>query len=173
MKNLFTILLTLISMAGFAQTKAPFPVQKPSPVYFIDSVKTDPSEPYYNYINANDIASINVSRDPGYPNGAIFITLKDHNIITKLRQDKLLSLSDIAKTNIPAADIRKPVLYLLDDKLLTDTVGVRIPSTFVKKVTITKASETAYFKTALPNVLLMMISTKPEQIMIRGLTAAK
>jgi hypothetical protein len=174
MKNLTAILLLLASLTGNAQTKKTQTETKPAnPVYFIDSVKINAGEPYLNYINPNDIASLNINRDPIYPNGAVFITLKDHNTFTKLRQDKLLSLNDIAKTNIPATDKRKPVLYLLDDKLLTDTAGVRIPFTFVKKVTIIKAAETPYFKTALPNVLLMMITTKPEELRIRGLAAAK
>lgn len=174
MKILAVLLLVLASLTGSAQTKDTHTVKKPAnPTYFIDSIKVNPNQSYLNYINPNDIASINISKDPIYPDGAVFITLKDHNTFTKLRQDKWLSLGDIAKTNITVTDKRKPVLYLLDDKLLTDTAGVRIPSALVKKVTVVKATETPYFKTALPNVLLMMVSTKPEELRIRGLAAAK
>jgi hypothetical protein len=172
MKNLVTVFLTLISLAGLAQTKAPVVTQKNSPVYFIDSVKIDDS--YINYLDPNDIALLTVGKDnPLYPNGAIYITLKDHSIANRLLQDKLLSLNNIWEANISGADKHKPVLYLVDDKLLTDTVGVRIPSAFVRNVTVVKAAETAYFRTALPNVLLMRISTKPQTIILRGQIAAK
>jgi hypothetical protein len=139
---------------------------------FIDSVKF--SENILTYIGPNAINSIDVNKDSKYPNGVIWIKLKDHAILEKLLTDKWLSLSDIAKENLESSERNKPVLYLLNDKLLTDTTGIRIPSLCVSKVMVTKASETNYFKTVLPNVLLMMITTTtfpkpdPAQIRLRG-----
>lgn len=167
MKTVLTIVLAICAFIANAQNQSTEKQTKPD--YFIDSVKVTNGDTYLlNFINPNDIASINVNKDKQYPNGAIFIKLKDHNILTKILEDKPLSIKDIWKANIPEAEKRRTVLYMLDDKLLTDTAAVRIPSMFVKKVTVVKASEMPYFKTALPNVLLMRISTKPEQIMIRG-----
>ncbi|WP_183564439.1 hypothetical protein [Mucilaginibacter sp. SP1R1] len=51
-----------------------------------------------------------------------------------------MSVNDIWKANIAPADSDKKVLYMIDDKLLTDTTNVRIPSVFVRTVSLTKAA---------------------------------
>jgi hypothetical protein len=172
MKNLIIILLVLVSFKAGAQNSNPSEAKIP-PVYFIDSVKISDASPYLTYMNTDEVANIHVDKNKTYPNGVIFITLKDHRKLAEMLQDKLLSISDITKANISPSEKNSPVIYLLDDKLLTDTAGIRIPSKFVRQVTLTKADETAYFKTALPNVLLMKIATKPPVIMIRGQVAAR
>jgi hypothetical protein len=93
------------------------------PVWIIDSVKVSAMD--LNYIDPNEIANINIVKNAQYPDGAIYVTLKDHSLFTKLFQLPLLSLSDISKANIPAAKIHKPVIYILDDKVLTDTALIR------------------------------------------------
>jgi hypothetical protein len=172
MKTIITIFLAIITLTGNAQIKSPFAEKKSLPAYFLDSVKIDNA--YLTYLNPDDIAAVNVYKDAKlYPNGAVFIALKDHTIVNKLLNDKLLSLNDIFKANVHEPDRRKPVVYLINDELLTDTSNIRIPSIFVKYVTIVKASETPYFKTALPNILLMKISTRPPTIRLRGEVASK
>jgi hypothetical protein len=146
------------------------------PVWIIDSVKVSAMD--LNYIDPNEISNINIVKNAQYPDGAIYVTLKDHSLFTKLFQLPLLSLNDISKANIPASQIHKPVIYILDDKVLTDTALIRIPAVCITKVAVIAAVKTPYFKTALPNVLLMTISTapltrKPDHIMIRGAAANK
>jgi hypothetical protein len=170
MKTIIAITLMLCSITVIAQTKKePVNPSPAEPVFMIDSVKT--AKAYFEYLDSNDIASFNVFKNQQYPDGVVYATLKDHNMALKLLRSPLLSLNDIAKANVPQAERSKPVLFMVDDKLLTDTAGVRIPSFFVYHVKVTKATETAYFKTALPDVLLMMISTKPSVAYIRGIAA--
>lgn len=148
-----------IAFAGKAQTINTSKASEPA--YIIDSVRLIDGGVYSNYIDPNQIATINVVRDASlYPNGALFISLKDHSILTRLQQDKWLSLSDIASKSIADTGKAKPVLYILNDKLLTDTTGIKIPSICIAGVSLIRASETAYFKTALPDALILMISTK-------------
>jgi hypothetical protein len=166
MKILATFLFTLATLAAGAQVKPP--------LYFLDSIQVSPEYMnYITYLNPDDISAVHVDKDVKYPNGAVFISFKDHTLVDKLLKDKILSLNDIRNANVAKADMRKPVIYLIDDKLLTDTANVRIPSMLVRYVTVVKAAETAYFKTALPNVLLMRISTKPPQLRIRGEAATR
>lgn len=172
MKNLIIILLGLLSFTASAQDSKPLDAKIPPPAYFIDSIKVNDASPYLTYMNPDEIANVHIDKDKTYPHGAIFITLKDHRKLAEMLQDKLLSISDITKANISPSEKNNQVIYLLDDKLLTDTAGIRVPSKFVRQVTLIKANETAYFKTALPNVLLMKISTKPPVIRIRGQVAA-
>ena len=170
MKTITVITLMLFSATVLAQTKnAPINLSSAEPVFMIDSVKVNKA--YFNYTKAEDIATFTVNRTAQYPGGLINTIYKDHNKALKLLQSPLLSLSDIAKANVLPAERSKPILFIMDDILLTDTAGVRIPAMFVYHVAVLKAAETAYFKKALPNVLLMMIATKPPVTFIRGLTA--
>ena len=170
MKKTILALLLLVSFSGIAQSKKGVTKQKSAiPVFMIDSIRVNKA--YFDYMNANDIASFYEFRNEQYPDGILYITTKNPAEMLKYLQSPLVSLNDITKTNVPKADRKKPILYLLDNKLLTDTADVLIPSIRVLRVHIVKAAETAYFKTTLPNVLLMMISTRPPVIDIKGLTA--
>ena len=175
MKNIILVLLLFIGFIGKGQVKATVPARQlltPKPVYLIDSIKVD--ERYLKYIDPEEIASLNVFKDAlNYHDGAVFIQLKEKGLLERLMHSKWLSLGEIAGQNIKVADKQKPVLYLVDEKLLTDTSNVRIPVICLNKVSIVKASETEYFKTALPDVLIMMIATKPlsdkpPSVIIRG-----
>lgn len=171
MKILALLLFTLTVLAAGAQVKSPAVNQIKPPLYFLDSVQI--SSEYITYLNPEDISDVHVNKDQKYPNGAVFISLKDHSTVGKLLKDKLLSLYDILNLNTAKADRHKPVIYIIDEKLLTDTANVRIPAMFIKNVSVVKAAETPYFKTALPNVLLMRISTKPPKLIIRGEAASR
>ena len=107
-------------------------------------------------------------KDNKYPGGSIYITLKDHNRLAELMNDKLLSLKQIAYTHVDIAERDKKILYLINDVLLTDTTNVSIPSKYIKKVDVVPAGNMPYFKTAMPNVLLLKISTKDPVMHIRG-----
>jgi hypothetical protein len=110
------------------------------------------------------------AQDPD--NAKVYFTLHDHSKFETLSRSPLLSLNDISKVHLTGTERSKPILYILDGKLLTDTVAVRIPSICVRNVTIVKAAETSYLKTVLPDALLLMISTQIPGIMIKGAAAA-
>jgi hypothetical protein len=176
MKNLkiFILLLTVLTV----KAQKPQPAQKTEPAYIIDSVYLTAGKLYIDFIGPQQIASINVIKHSVlYPDGAIAITLKDHNILTRLQKDKWLSLNDIAVKNGVNFNKNQPVLYILNDKLLMDTTAIRIPSICIANMSLIRAAETAYFKTVLPDALILMISTKtvdqPAIIWIRGETAGK
>jgi hypothetical protein len=129
------------------------------PECFLDSVRMDFS--ILSYLDPHEIGNIILTKDKKkYPDGAFFLTLKDHNFFLKLCQSKILSLSDIFNTYATKKEKHKPIIFLLDEKLLTDTTAIRIPDMALFQVTIAQASEVPYFKTALPNVLLMKVTTK-------------
>jgi len=146
--------------------------------WIIDSVQV--SGNWLNYLDPNDIANIDIRKDSKYPQGVGSITLKDHKLLFKILSTAPLSLGAIADTYITISDKHKPILFLLNDKLLTDTSGVIIPDICLEKIVIAKASQLPYFKTTLPDALLMMITTKlistkvhPPEIMLRGVVSDK
>ena len=160
MKKVLTALLILSSAYCFAQTK------QPMPAIYVDSALV--SESYFKSISPNDILRIDVQRAAEFPNGVIYITTKNKQQTQALLKSPLLSLADIAKTNLPPSLRSKPIIFQLDGVMITDTANVRIPALAIKGIIIKAAADMPYFKTALPNVVLLMISTKPPTIMIRG-----
>jgi hypothetical protein len=172
MKKLLSLLLAIIPLINYAQSSilSPDPHEKTvkMPVIFIDSVRMDSVNNYLMCIETNKIADIRIEKGNKYPpNGAMFIKLKDHNLLKALMDDKQLSLHDIVKANVEPSEFNKSVIYFLNDKLLTDTTRIRIPATRVYTVTVTRANETIYFKTAFPGSLILTIKTHPPVIYIR------
>ncbi|MBD1387516.1 hypothetical protein IDJ75_19685 [Mucilaginibacter rigui] len=173
MKWLLISLLATIAVKANAQNNILLPNPRertPAPlIVFIDSVKMDSNSGmnYLSWLDPNDILNIFVKKDKVYQQGAIYITLKKHNTLVDLLKDKRMSLNDILIANLSENKGNKSILYFIDEKLITDTLGVRIPSKYVKKVTIIKAEEMPYFKSAFPDTILMMISTKPPVVYIR------
>ena len=170
--NLLKIILVALIFfykAGFAQTKkANVQQHQNDPVYIIDSIKV--TKNILNYINPNDIDSINVSRSLKYPKGAILIKLKNHSTLLKIINDKWLSLNDIYLNKAgKSADFKHPVLFFLNNELVTDTTDIRIPSACLYNVTITPASEIPYLRIAFPNAITMYVSDKPPAMYIRGI----
>lgn len=173
MKNQTIALLVFFSLQGIAQDNLPTNKRPKEFIYIIDSVKINPGI-YFKCFDFSDVFNIKVNEQD--TKIVISGSFTDPALFSKLVQSKLLSLNEITNTNLGEFNRTNPILYILNDKLLTDTTGVRIPAMCLTKVTVLKASETAYFKIALPNVLLLMISTKPivsrnRKIMIRGLAS--
>lgn len=163
MKKAITLLLILSSACGFAQTAHP---SQPMPAIYVDSVMV--SEYYFKSIQPNDILRVDVKRAKEFPNGVIYITTKNKQKTEKLLKSPLLSLGNIAKANILGSQKSRPIIFLLDGAMLTDTANIRIPSLSITGVTVNEAANTPYFKTALPDVIILMVSTKPITIAIRG-----
>ena len=160
MKKVLTAFIMLSSLCCFAQTS------KPMPAIYVDSALV--SESYFKSISPGDILRVDVQRAAEFPNGVIYITTKNKLQTQALPKSPLLSLADIAKTNLLPSLRSKPIIFQLDGVMITDTAYVRIPALAIKGIIIKAAAEMPYFKTALPNVVLLMISTKPPTIMIRG-----
>ena len=158
------VILAAIFLLPFISAKAQN-VSKPAPTIIVDSVEI--SMKAFELFDSNDIKDVRVERKSKYPNGVIYITLKDHNVLLNFLTSKKLSLQDLTTMHLSKEDKGKPIIYLMNGKLLTDTTDVIIMADRYYNVTITKAAETPYFKQAIPNVLIMMVSTV-KQMAIRG-----
>ena len=133
-------------------------VLQPNIVTLVDSVIV-PSNMVSLLGTSRNIQDLKINRSEKYPDGAVYITLKDRSIVPELKKARLLSLGEITDKHVSPTDKGKPILYVLDGKLLADTANIRLSAAHYFGVEIYKASETRYFKQALPNVLLLMIST--------------
>jgi hypothetical protein len=123
----------------------------------IDSTIVDPH--YMNWFAPNHVGAVDMMKSP---KGVLNLTLKNEyrGDLQKILESKLLSITDIKNIYLDKANKNKQVIYLLNDDMLTDTANIKIPEICLLHVSIAKASETPYFKTAMPNILIMMISTK-------------
>ena len=153
MRRLFFVLL----MLAFIGSKAQHAANEPKPVIIVDSVQI----PYnsLSQINPQSIQSVNVLRTAKYPDGAIYIALKDHNQTQQILKSKKLSLQDLADKYVPKEDKGKPILYVFNRELVTDTSNVHILSDLYYSVGIMKAGDSPYFKRVFPKALLLMVST--------------
>ena len=127
--------------------------------YMVDSINV--ADFYINYIDAKDILAVNVIKNDQYSNGMIDIKVKDHILLLKLIQSKILSLRDIVTKYIDNNSRHKPIIFFMNKELVTDTAGVRIPDMCLVNITVAKASQMHYYKTAFPDALIMMITTRP------------
>jgi hypothetical protein len=95
--KLALILLLLISILCKAQVNAQSPDQNHAAL-IIDSINVA-SSVYMNFIDPLELDSIRIQgKNLQFPNGAIYLTLKDNNYFLKLLHSKLLSLKDISET---------------------------------------------------------------------------
>ncbi|WP_147321979.1 hypothetical protein [Mucilaginibacter conchicola] len=170
MKTALILMLLIAPIIAFAQDGILRPglhaLESKKVTFVVDSIAKD-MDIYVDFIDPKDIENVRRKKDLKYPDGVIFITLKNHKKLTDLINDRLISLKEIADVNIAMADKKKPLLYIMDDKILTDTNRVRIPSKHFYKVDVIKASDLPYFKVAMPELLILKIITKPEPIYLR------
>lgn len=167
-----SIALTIVLLFAFAIGKAQTnPIARISnyagnPTFIVDSIEVGQNA--LNNINPNNIQNINVIRNAKYPNGAIYVTLKNPRALAAA--SKMVSLQQLTDEQIPAEDKSKTRIYLLDDRLITDTTNLRIDVNAYHNVRIMPAANAPYFKTAMPNTLLIIISTFDPKghVMIRG-----
>ncbi|MCD8741078.1 hypothetical protein LT679_10735 [Mucilaginibacter roseus] len=145
-----------------------------APVYYVDG--TIVNRAYFDFIKPDSIKEIHVIKtDDEHPNGAVYITLNNPAFLKRILADKLLSIKDILRIKGIAVKNKQPVIYVWDDKLLTDTANVRVPESYLRSVKLTPAANMPYFKTALPNtsVVTIFTSVKDGKIMIRGGEASR
>ena len=131
------------------------------PAMFVDSVRVK-SIPI---INANDIIDLKVygGRDSiNKTHGKIYITLKK-------RSYHFITIEDLTKRAIPNFDKKtQPVIYLVDDKLITDTAGMTFEITHIRNVEVVDGSNIKAFQGLLSNVILIRINTESAPNYIKG-----
>ena len=151
------IIITALLILAFLGSKAQHIDNQVKPVVMIDSVPI----PYnsLSQIDPQTIASVNIQKDKMYPGGVIYITLKDSTQAGKILKSKKLSLQDLADKYIPKEDKGRPILFVMNRELVTDTSNVRIFSDLYYSVGVVKAEDSPYFKNAFPKALLLMVST--------------
>lgn len=155
MKKILVTLLLILAF-GFSQAQLSGRVRSVNSVIFVDSVKME-----FNTLNDLDtsvIRSMNiVNKNAMYD--TVYVTLKDHNYIKNLKRAKKLSIKELTDTHITKTDKGKPIIYIMNNWLLTDTAGVSISTEKFYTVKVTKATETPYLKQAFPEALLFKIFT--------------
>ena len=168
----FTILLLLAFAIGKAQNSITASVARSmeSVAIVVDSVEV--AQNSLNLIDPQSIKKIDVVRNSKYPGGVLYITLKDHSLLAKLSKEKPVSLAQITDSEITAEDKKRPRIYILDNRLVTDTSAIRIQPSQYHHIRIIPASDAPYFKTTFPNAILVIVTTTPPAaggpIMIRG-----
>jgi hypothetical protein len=137
------------------------------PAYYIDSQRvTDLNKVY---VDVQDIANISVvnGADPAtMTNGKVYITLKTPF-------NSFLRLSDINRSQQRLK--KKKVLYIIDNKVITDTTGIRIDPSYIVRTQTIRADSILYANMGGKNMKILMIETKckrpdlkPGTIMLRG-----
>jgi len=170
MKNtLINCFLGLLLSSGlYAQTTPPVQPAPLPPAYYVDSQRvTDFSKVYLDIQNIANISVVNGLDSATMTNGKIYITLK-MPFITFLR------LSDLNRSQQGLK--KKKVLYIIDNKVITDTTGIRIDPSNIVKTQIISADSILYASLGGKNVKILMIETKfkrpqdrePGTIMLRG-----
>jgi hypothetical protein len=131
------------------------------PVFYIDSVKT----PSMSYLNPKDIIDIKIYSgidSANKTNGKIYITLKKHSY-------HLTTIEDLTKRCIPNFDSKtQPVIYFVDDKLITDTTGVQFDIPYIRDVEVIDGSQIKAFKGLLSGVIILKINIGDAPIIIKG-----
>ena len=149
------IIMTALLILAFISSRAQHIDNKVNPIIMIDSIPM----PYniLSQINPQTIASVNIQKDNA--GGVIYITLKDSTQIEKILKSKKLSLQDLADKYVSKEDKGRPILYVMNRELVTDTSNVRILADLYYSIGVVKAKDSPYFKKAFPKALLLMIST--------------
>lgn len=157
MKKVLLTLLVLIPFAGFAQLRHD---DTNSVRLYLDSVLT--SQDQLSYINPKNLQSVEVIKEQG----AVYIRLKDG--VTFLSPDEILDQYLGIKNDAA-------VLFIIGEKVLLDTSGVRIDSSFIKAVEQTSLAKATYLDEDFQEMKVVTIRLSPEgdkqELRIRGLAA--
>ena len=158
-KITFICVMALCALIAQAQTSLP-------PAYYADSQHVDMGKVY---VNLNNIANINVVNGLDSitkTNGKVYLLFKQH-------YTSFLTLSDVLRSHQPDFSEQK-IIYIIDNKVITDTAGIRIDPTLLLDVHAVSMSDVFYLGGGTAKMGLVSIETKPrqkdgkQQIMIRG-----
>ncbi|MBS1530667.1 MAG: hypothetical protein JSU01_10190 [Bacteroidetes bacterium] len=133
------------------------------PAYYVDSVRAKSM----SYIDPKDITDIKIFSGIDSVNktkGKIYVTLKKHSY-------HLITIEELTKRAIPNFDSKtEPIIYFVDDKLVTDTTGLKFEITHIRDVEVIDGSQIKAFKGLLSNIIVLKINTGNAPIYIRGNT---
>lgn len=153
MKNFNFLFLLLLSISCFSQ-------QKQSTDFYLNSVKIDLQKVY---INDPRLSSVNVEKKSA--NGSVSIFTKD-SLFT------YLTLTDILRKYTHLKTDENSILFQIKDKVVQDTVGVKIDDSYFIYVDVINLSDVKYLKDKFKQIKIVRIDLdkwerKPE-IRIRG-----
>ncbi|HEY5371814.1 MAG TPA: hypothetical protein VIJ75_22755 [Hanamia sp.] len=167
--KLITLLFTILTITSYGQvTKRTQSNSKNLPEYFLDSVRIDKNQLFFD---PNKIAEINVVRENDtitHSYGKIYIKSKNP------KDFNFISLRDIEKTY--ANSVSTPVLFMVDNEFLKDDMATyKIDSAYILNVEVLKSTEIEYLKNSLPIITILKIKLKTKdniakanEIHIRG-----
>jgi len=181
MKVAFTVILSLIFYSGFTQTQKSSNSNYNPDQFDISHIKIYHQKDHTNdfhvqyyldsakmwsipYMDGKDIMDVKVKKGVDSINkisGKIYITLNHpHHFIT---------IDELTRKFIPNFDSKKqPIIYAIDEKLLTDVANIVFDINYIKDVTILKGSQIKYFKGTLPKSIVFMIDTQSAPVVLRG-----
>jgi len=153
MKNLIFLFFLLLSISCFSQ-------QKQNPDFYLNSVKIDLQKVY---INEPRLSSVNVEKKSANESVSIF---------TKDSLFTYLTLTDILRKYTQLRTDESSILFQIKDKVVQDTVGVKIDASFFIYVDVINLSDIKYLKDEFKHMKIVRINLdkwerKPE-IKIRG-----
>ena len=143
MKKIFTV--CLITLLALSRTTAQIP-----PTYYIDSQAVNFTKVY---LDVNNIKSLSVVKDAisVTTSGSIYITMKQPFV-------SFLTLANL--TSNQQLSPSEHILYIIDDKLLKDTTGVRIDPTFLSQVSVFNMSDVNYIGDGSKDMKMLIVRTK-------------
>jgi len=155
MKTLIILFWLSVSLVTYGQQKTK-PAAEWQPIYFLDSTIVELSQLHFD---PDKLAEIKV--DGNYYDsakqihGKVFITSKQPNSYN------FLTIHDIAKTYYNGN--YSPIIFILDNDLLKDTLNFKIDSSYVLKIELIKATEIDYLKNTFPNLIILKIVTRTKE----------
>lgn len=132
-----------------------------APAYYMDSIRVNSLA----YIDPKDISDIKIIGGKDSINkiwGKVFVTLKKHSY-------HFITIENLTKRCIPNFDSKtQAVIYVLNDKLVTDTANMIFEITYIRNVEVTDGSQIKAFKGLLSSVTVLKINTGDAPIYLRG-----
>ncbi len=158
MKATFIIILLLVFFDGFAQVKKD---TYPEVICYFDGVMVTS----WSNINPNDISGITTICVRDSVNK---ISKGKAYIISKKYPYQFMTIGELTNLAIPAYNNTKPVIYFVDDKLITDTAGIKFG--YGLGVDVIDGSQIKAFKGLLSHVTVLKINKNigGGQIYIKG-----
>jgi hypothetical protein len=145
--KIFVIALLLFIWQGQTQAQTST-TTFPPPDYYIDSVKIGFP---LTWMNPQNIAAISVSQgNETHPNGSIYLTWKTPHPV-------FFSLADVSDADPTLKG--KPIFYIIDDSLISDTTNVRIEAANIFQVHRLDSPHVRYLPKDTGPLTLVLIET--------------
>ena len=152
-----TLLFSILTLDSYGQvTKTIDSNSKNLPVYFLDSIRMDKNQLFFD---PSKISEINVVKEIDTTTlnyGMIYIKSK------KPKDFNFLTLPDIEKTYTKG--ISTSTLFMVDNEFLKDDISTyKIDSAYILNVEVLQSSEIEYLKYNLPTLTIFKIKLKTKE----------